>query len=147
MQCKTLYCQIFELLLFSFSQVALYFYYLENTFSAKQVNCRQNKLFFAHIELYFYSNKVIENLVFCLMEQFGLIESDCIILGVTKSYFNTNSALTILLKSFAAVGHKHLSSSKVGRNRKSLRTNPCTKLGFYLFMQFTFLRYYVMLLF
>jgi len=35
---KTLYCQIFELVLFSFSQVALFWYYLEKVFSVKQVN-------------------------------------------------------------------------------------------------------------
>jgi len=36
---KILYCQIFELILFSLSQVALNCCYLENIFSAKQVNC------------------------------------------------------------------------------------------------------------
>jgi len=58
-----LFCVVF--------QIALYCYYLKNKFSAKQVNCSHNKLFFAkyylffaQIELYLYSNKVIENLFF-----------------------------------------------------------------------------------
>jgi len=50
---KTFYCQIFELILFRFSQVALYCYYLENILSAKQVNCSHNKLFFVKCSLFF----------------------------------------------------------------------------------------------
>jgi len=61
-------------------------YFLPHFFIFLPKNCSffdKTVLFFAQIELYLYSNKVIENiLVFCLMEQSGLIQSDCKILGV-----------------------------------------------------------------
>jgi len=40
------------------------------------------------MELYLYSNKVIENVFFCLMDQSGIIESDFKILEVTKRGVN-----------------------------------------------------------
>jgi len=51
--CKNVIAEYFNLFCLCFSQVELYCYYLKKIFSAKQVNCRQNKLFFAKNVLLF----------------------------------------------------------------------------------------------
>jgi len=93
-QCKTLYCQIFELVLFSFSQVTLIVIILKIC---------PNRLIAATITYLFPSAFFCTYLnVFVLFEQsdctFGLLQSDCYFLysiiwkstdgGVTQSYFN-----------------------------------------------------------
>jgi len=66
------------------------------------------------------------------MEQSGLIKSDCkVILLFEKAQMEESQHNVISIKIqhglfnynfVAAVGHEHLSSSDVGRDRKSLRT-------------------------
>jgi len=105
---KTLYCQIFELVLFRFSQVALIVIILE-MYPVPNMLIAATISYWTNISN-LVSFKVIAMLFVLLFEKARMEESH----KTQHGPFSYNFVL--------AVGHEHYSSSEVGRDRKSLRT-------------------------